>query len=393
MSLRKLARTTRRRWDGRKFARWPDKGTCGLPPFPPQQRGTGRGGGALVAFLCFAVRHGELRWTDAFGADNAPQAGDVLDLRWEGSAVARLSGAGSSASFVLNNLDNVEMRGDSNLGLDRIGRVLALNSGGLSLDGGGWAKIVSHGDTSQIDLSSGAELTMEADSSGALRRFALFSGRVDVSDDADGAPATLRCDDQEQRASGGGYFTECAGDISVQPPSAGQIRISYATPSRRVAETLLPSSSAAEAPLPVSGVEVALSGGDNEPIVLQVRGAAGAAATRLTVNPGLGDLRNVNLVIYPGPIVHAASAGGPGGDFTQRRKRRAGLRRRGCQQNNRRRADSLFGGGSMRGGRQSVQRRKRPMRGVESSHLRDPGAVVASATRATAPGETPGNLR
>ena len=252
--------------------------------------------------------NGELRWTDAFGADSAPQAGDVLDLRWDGSAVARLSGADSSASFVLNDLDDVEMRGDSNLGLNRIGRVLALNSGGLSLDGGGWAKVVSHGGSSEINLSSGAGLTMEADSSGALRRFALFSGRVDVSDDADGAPATLRCDDQEQRASGGGYFTECAGDVSVQPPSAGQIRISYATPSRRAADTLLPSSSAAEAPLPVSGVEVALSGGDNEPIVLQVRGAAGAAATRLTVNPGLSDLRNVNFVIYPGPIVQVANA-------------------------------------------------------------------------------------
>ena len=251
--------------------------------------------------------NGELRWTDAFGADSAPQAGDVLDLRWDGSAVARLSGADSSASFVLNDLDDVEMRGDSNLGLDRIGRVLALNSGGLSLDGGEWAEVVRYGGSSQINLSRGAGLTMEADSSGALRRFALFSGRVDVSD-ADGAPATLRCDDQEQRASGGGYFTECAGDISVQPPSAGQIRISYATPSRRAANTLLPSSSAAEAPLPVSGVEVALSGGDNEPIVLQVRGAAGAAATRLTVNPGLSNLRNVNFFIYPGPIVRAANA-------------------------------------------------------------------------------------
>ena len=67
--------------------------------------------------------NGELRWTDAFGADSAPQAGDVLDLRWDGSAVARLSGADSSASFVLNDLDDVEMRGDSNLGLNRIGRV------------------------------------------------------------------------------------------------------------------------------------------------------------------------------------------------------------------------------------------------------------------------------
>ena len=251
--------------------------------------------------------NGELRWTDAFGADSAPQAGDVLDLRWDGSAVAQLSGADSSASFVLNDLDDVEMRGDSNLGLNRIGRVLALNSGGLSLDGGEWAEVVRYGGSSQINLSRGAGLTMEADSSGALRRFALFSGRVDVSD-ADGAPATLRCDDQEQRASGGGYFTECAGDISVQPPSAGQIRISYATPSRRAANTLLPSSSAAEAPLPVSGVEVALSGGDNEPIVLQVRGAAGAAATRLTVNPGLSNLRNVNFFIYPGPIVRAVNA-------------------------------------------------------------------------------------
>ena len=251
--------------------------------------------------------NGELRWTDAFGADSAPQAGDVLDLRWDGSAVAQLSGADSSASFVLNNLDNVEMRGDSNLGLNRIGRVLALNSGGLSLDGGGWANIVSHGDSSEITLSSGAGLTMEADSFGALQRFALFSGRVDVSDDADGAPATLRCDDQMPRASGGGYFTECAGDISVQPPSQGRIQISYAT--RPYPETLLPAGSAAEAPLPASGVEVALSGGDNEPIVLQVRGAAGAAATRLTVYPGPGNLRTASFVVYPGPIVRVASAG------------------------------------------------------------------------------------
>ena len=253
--------------------------------------------------------NGELRWTDAFGADSAPQAGDVLDLRWDGSAVAQLSGADSSASFVLNNLDNVEMRGDSNLGLNRVGRVLALNSGGLSLDGGGWARIVSHGDSSEITLSSGAGLTMAADSFGALRRFALFSGRVDVSDDADGAPATLRCDDQMPRASGGGYFTECAGDISVQPPSQGRIQISYATPSRQVANTLLPTSSAADAPLPASGVVVALSGGDNEPIVLQVRGAAGAAATRLTVYPGPGNLRTASFAVYPGPIVRVASAG------------------------------------------------------------------------------------
>ena len=252
--------------------------------------------------------NGELRWTDAFGADSAPQAGDVLDLRWDGSAIAQLSGADSSASFVLNNLDNVEMRGDSNLGLNRIGRVLALNSGGLSLDGGGWANIVSHGDSSEINLSSGAGLTMEADSFGALRRFALFSGRVDVSDDADGAPATLRCDDQMPRASGGGYFTECAGDVSVQPPSQGRIQISYAT--RPYPETLLPTGSAAEAPLPASGVEVALSdGAPNQAVVLQVRGAAGAAATRLTVHPGPGNLRTASFIIYPGPIVQVVSAG------------------------------------------------------------------------------------
>ena len=253
--------------------------------------------------------NGELRWTDAFGADSAPQAGDVLDLRWDGSAVAQLSGADSSASFVLNDLDDVEMRGDSNLGLNRIGRVLALNSGGLSFDGGGWAKIVSHGGSSEINLSSNAGLTMEADSSGALRRFALFSGRVDISDDADGAPASLTCNDQEQRASGGGYFTECAGDVSVQPPSQGRIRISYATPSRQVANTLLPTSSAADAPVPASGVVVALSdGARNGPIVLQVRGAAGAAATRLTVHPGPVNPRAASFIIYPGPIVRVVSA-------------------------------------------------------------------------------------
>ena len=275
-------------------------------------RRSSAGLGAAAARLSLSsvslAANGELRWTDALGAGGAPQAGDVLDLRWDGGAIAQLSGAGSSASFVLNNLDNLEMRGDSDLGLNRIGRVLALNSGGLSLDGGEWAQIVRYGDSSQINLSSGAGLTMAVDSSGALRRFALFSGRVDISN-ADGAPATLRCDDQERRASGGGYFTECAGDVSVQPPSAGRIRISYATASRQVAETLLPSGSAADAPLPASGVKVVLSGGDNEPIVLQVRGAAGAAATRLTVNPGLRDLTSASFVIYPGPIVQAASAG------------------------------------------------------------------------------------